>query len=198
MALLGLGISAGLGVPLGLLAGYQGGWADQIASRLVDVLLALPGLLLAVIIVARLGPSLRNAALALGTVGIPSFYRLARSSTMSVRQASYVEAAQSLGATGVRIVLRHILPNIAPSLIVLATMRIGVLILAGGGLSFIGLGAQPPQPEWGALLADGRAYLGSAPWLGWFPGVVITATVVGFNLLGDGLCTLFDPQAGRR
>ncbi len=160
----------------------------------MEVWLAFPSLLLAIIIVARLGPSLRNAVVALGIVGAPSFFRLTRSSTLSAKKLAYVEAARAVGATDRRVVLRHIMPNIAPSLVVLATMRMGVLVLAGGGLSFIGLGAQPPQPEWGALLADGRNYMDTAPWLAIFPGLCITLTVAGFNLLGDGFRDAMDPR----
>jgi ABC-type dipeptide/oligopeptide/nickel transport system permease subunit len=194
MATLGVSIAAVIGVALGLLAGYRGAWLDQLLSRLMEVWLAFPSLLLAIIIVARLGPSLRNAIVALGIVGVPSFYRLTRGCTLSERQAVYVEAARAVGASDRRILLRHILPNIAPSLVVLATMRLGVLVLAGGGLSFIGLGAQPPQPEWGALLAAGRDYMDTAPWLAIYPGLCITFTVAGFNLLGDGLQDLLDPR----
>jgi peptide/nickel transport system permease protein len=194
MAALGAGIALTLGVTLGLLAGYYGQWLDQALSRIIEVWLAFPSLLLALIIVARLGPSLRNTIIALGIIGAPSFYRLARSGTLSARQVAYVEAARSLGVSDHRILVRHILPNIAPSLMILATMRLGVLVLAGGGLSFIGLGAQPPQPEWGALLAAGRDYMDTAPWLAIYPGLCITLSVIGFNLLGDGLRDVLDPR----
>jgi ABC-type dipeptide/oligopeptide/nickel transport system permease subunit len=156
--------------------------------------MAFPSLLLAIIIVARLGPELRNAVVALGIVGVPAFYRLTRGCTISARKATYVEAARAVGASDRRILLRHILPNSASSLVVLTTMRVGVLVLAGGGLSFIGLGAQPPHPEWGALLASGRDYMDTAPWLAIFPGLCITLTVMGFNLLGDGLRDALDPR----
>ncbi len=194
MATLGVSIAAFVGVALGLLAGYYGGWLDQLVSRVLEVWLAFPSLLLAIIIVARLGPSLQNAVVALGIVGVPSFYRLTRGCTLSERQALYVEAARAVGANDRRILLRHILPNIAPSLVVLTSMRLGMLVLAGGGLSFIGLGAQPPQPEWGALLAAGRDYMDTAPWLAIYPGLCITTTVAGFNLLGDGLRDVLDPR----
>jgi len=194
MATLGVSIAAVIGVALGMLAGYYGGWLDQLLSRVLEVWLAFPSLLLAIIIVARLGPSLRNTVVALGIVGVPSFYRLTRGCTLSERQAVYVEAARAVGANDRRVLLRHILPNIAPSLVVLTSMRLGMLVLAGGGLSFIGLGAQPPQPEWGALLATGRDYMDTAPWLAIYPGLCITLTVVGFNLLGDGLRDVLDPR----
>lgn len=194
VALVGAGISALLGVSLGLLAGYYGGWLDQVLSRLLDVWMAFPGLLLAVVIVARLGPSLENSVIALGIVGAPAFYRLARGASFSAGRSSYVESALAVGCRGRRIILRHILPNLLSPLIVLATLRLGVMILAAGSLSFIGLGAQPPTPEWGALLASGRDYMDSAPWLAVLPGLCITLTVVGLNLLGDGLRDLLDPQ----
>jgi ABC-type dipeptide/oligopeptide/nickel transport system permease subunit len=194
MAAWGVGIAASIGVILGLVAGYYGNWLDQILSRVMEVWLAFPSLLLALIIVARLGPSLRNTVVALGIVGVPSFFRLARGSTLSAQHSAYVEAARALGARDRRILLRHIMPNIAPTLVVLATMRLGTLLLAGGSLSFIGLGAQPPQPEWGRLLAIGRDYMDVAPWLAVFPGLCITLAVIGFNLLGDGLRDALDPR----
>jgi ABC-type dipeptide/oligopeptide/nickel transport system permease subunit len=194
IAALGVGISSGLGICLGLLAGYYGEWVDQFLSRVIEIWLAIPGLLLAIVIVARMGPSLRNAAIALGIIGVPTFFRLARSGTLSARESAYVTAARSLGASDRRIITRHILPNLLPSLVVLATMRLGVMVLASGGLSFIGLGAQPPEPEWGALLADGRSYMGVAPWLAIYPGLCITFTVVGLNLFGDGLRDISDPR----
>lgn len=190
----GVAIAASLGILPGLIAGYRGGWIDQALSRAMDVWLAFPGLLLAMVIVSRLGPSLQNTVIALGVVGAPGFFRLTRGATLSARRAAYVEAAHATGARELRILLRHILPNLASPLIVLATMRAGTLLLAAGGLSFIGLGAQQPLPEWGALLAAGRNYLDTAPWLAIFPGVCITGVVAGLNLLGDGLRDLLDPQ----
>lgn len=197
MAALGVGIAGAIGITFGLLAGYYGNWWDQVLSRVMEIWLAFPSLLLAIIIVARLGPSLRNAVVALGIVGAPAFFRLTRGSALSARQSAYVEAARSVGAGDRRVLLRHILPNIASSLVVLGTMRLGVLVLAGGALSFIGLGAQPPQPEWGALLADGRDYMDTALWLAVFPGLCITLTVAGFNLFGDGLRDIMDPRRKR-
>ncbi len=187
LASIGVGVAAFFGVSLGLAAGYFGGWSDRALSRATEVWLAFPGLLLAVILVARLGPSLPHAALALGIAGVPGFFRLARAETLCAKAGQYVESARALGANPHRIVFRHILPNILPSLIVLASMRAGAMILAGGGLSFVGLGAQPPAAEWGALLAQGRDAMSEAPWLAIFPGLAIMITVVGLNLLGDGL-----------
>lgn len=194
LAGIGVGVAAGLGVSLGLAAGYFGGWTDRALSRAVEVWLAFPGLLLAVIVVARLGPSLTNAALALGIAGAPAFFRLARAETLCAKAGQYVESARALGASSHRIVFRHILPNILPSLIALATLRAGTMILAGGGLSFVGLGAQPPAAEWGALLAQGRDAMVEAPWLALFPGLAMMLTVVGLNLLGDGLRDWMDAR----
>jgi len=194
MAALGTGIAATLGITLGLLAGYYSRWLDQVLSRVIEVWLAFPSLLLALIIVARLGPSLQNTIITLGVIGVPSFYRVTRSGALSARQIAYVEAARALGVGDLRILFRHILPNIASSLMVLVTMRLGILVLAGGSLSFIGLGVQPPAPEWGALLAAGRVYMDTAPWLAIYPGLCITLSVIGFNLLGDGLRDALDPK----
>jgi peptide/nickel transport system permease protein len=194
MALAGTAIAAVSGITLGLLAGFRGGRADGVISRAMDVWVAFPGLLLAIVLVARLGPSLQNAVIALGIVGTPAFYRLSRSLSLSARGTAYVEAARAVGARESRIVLRHVLPNVSGALLVMMTLRAGIVILAAGGLSFIGLGAQPPQPEWGALLAAGRDYMDTAPWLAWFPGLCITVTVLGLNLLGDGLRDLLDAQ----
>ena len=193
MATGGVTLAGVLGVSLGLIAGFYGRGVDRLLSRLVEVWMAFPGLLLALVIVARLGPSLSNTLIALGVVGMPSYFRLVRAAAISARHQAYVEAAHAVGLTDLRIVSRHILPNALPGIIVLATMRMGMLLLAGGGLSFIGLGAQPPQPEWGAMLAAGRDYMQIAPWLALFPGLCLTVTVIGFNLLGDGLRDALDP-----
>ena len=194
MSVLAALLAALPGTGLGLLAGYHQGWLEQILSRIMDGWLALPGMLLAIVLVARMGPSLTTTVVALGIVGIPSYYRLVRNGTLSARHALYVEAARSIGASEARILLRHILPNLASSIIVLTTLRLGAMVLAGGALSFIGLGAQPPQPEWGALLATGRDYMDTAWWLALFPGLAITAAVMGFNLLGDGLRDVLAPD----
>jgi peptide/nickel transport system permease protein len=191
----GLTIAASLGIIPGLIAGYRGGWLEQIFSRAMDVWLAFPGLLLSLVIVARLGPSLENTIIALGIVGAPGFYRVTRSATITARRMLYVQAAESIGVRESRILARHILPNLSSQLIVMATVRASMVLLAAGGLSFVGLGAQPPAPEWGALLASGRNYLDTAPWLAIFPGISITAVVAGLNLLGDGLRDKLDPRA---
>jgi ABC-type dipeptide/oligopeptide/nickel transport system permease subunit len=196
-ALLGVGTAAALGVPLGLIAGYSGGWVDGLISRVVEIWLGFPPLLLAIIIVARVGPSLKNAVIALGIVSMPSFFRITRSCALKIRRSGYTEAARALGAGHPRVVLRHVLPNIASSLVVLTTMRMGRFVLAGGALTFVGLGAQPPTPEWGALLAGGRDYLTTAPWLALFPGGATMLAVLGFNLLGEGLRDLLEVQNRR-
>ncbi|MHB1162792.1 MAG: ABC transporter permease [Chloroflexota bacterium] len=195
-ALVAVGLSMAVGLALGSLAGYYSGWIDQLISRAMDGWLALPGALVAVVIVARLGASLNNLILALGVMGVPAFYRIVRNTTLSARQMPYAEAAIALGATDRRVMWRHVFPNILSPLVVLTTMRLGTVLLTGSSLSFIGLGAQPPAPEWGALLAAGRNYVDTAWWLALFPGVAITATVVGLNLLGDGLRDLLDPCMG--
>lgn len=196
MALAGVTIGASIGITLGVVAGYYNRWADRILSRLMEVWLAFPALLLAILVVARLGASLQSTVLALGIVGAPAYFRLARSGTLTAKHSLFVEAARATGASDYRVLTRHVLPSAASPLIVLASMRSGLLLLAGAGLSFIGLGAQPPLPEWGALLAAGRGYLDAAPWMAVFPGIAITVTVVGFNLFGDGLRDALDPMRG--
>ncbi len=180
-------MAAGLGIAFGLLAGYHQGWGGQALSRIFDVWMAFPGLLLAVVVVAWLGPSLDSTIFALAVMSVPAFFRLARCSAMTESTHLYVEAARSIGASNSRILLRHLLPNITSPLIVLASLTMGMALLAASGLTFIGLGAQPPTPEWGALLAAGRDDMGTAWWLSVFPGLAITLSVIGFNLLGDGL-----------
>lgn len=180
-------ISAVPGVLLGIISGYRGGWIDQLMSRFIEVWLSLPGLLLALLLIARLGPSLTTTAIALGLSGIPTMFRVLRAETRSLAKSPFIEAAESIGASQWRIIFKHLLPNLSSTIIVMFTMRVGIFLLAGSGLSFIGLGAQPPQPEWGALLASGRDYLQQAWWLGVFPILAIMITVLGFNLFGDGL-----------
>jgi ABC-type dipeptide/oligopeptide/nickel transport system permease subunit len=187
LSLLATFISAIPGILLGLTSGFYRGWMDQVFSRLVDAWLALPGLLLALLVIARTGPSLDGAILALGLAGIPAYFRLVRSGTLSLSRQPFVEASQALGAGGPRILFWHILPNLLSEVVVLTTLRMGTILLAGGSLSFIGLGAQPPEPEWGALLAEGRDYLDSAWWMFVIPLLAFCLTVMGLNLLGDGL-----------
>ncbi len=187
-------IAASGGVVLGLLAGYYGGWVDNLISRLLEVVLAFPGILFAIAIVAILGPSLDNLIIALGLFGWPGYARLVRGSVLSAKQREYVEAARATGATGSRIMARHLLPNVIAPVIILSATRFGGALLAGSGLSFIGLGVPIPQPEWGAIMATGRDYLDSAWWVFAFPGGIIAIAVLGVNLLGDGLRDVLDPR----
>ena len=185
------------GSVVGLLAGYLGGWFDGISQRIVDVMLAFPELLLALAIVAVLGPSLTNVMIAVGISGVPSYARLMRGQVLALREREYVVAARTVGAGDGRILFRHILPNTLSTLVVLATLGVSGAILAGAGLSFIGLGAQPPSPEWGSMLATGSRYLRDEWWIATFPGLALALTSLGFNLLGDGLRDWLDPQVGR-
>jgi len=188
-------VSAVPGVLLGVVSGYRGGWVDDLISRLIEVWLSLPGLLLALLLIARLGPSINTTALALGLSGIPGFFRVVRAETRSLAKTPFIEAAESIGARKRRIIVCHLLPNLSSTIIVLCSLRIGTYLLAGSGLSFIGLGAQPPLPEWGTLLSAGKDYFQQAWWLGFFPGLAILCTVLGFNLLGDGLRDKFCRQS---
>lgn len=188
----------GIGLLVGTVSGYYGGAVDALAMRVVDALLAFPALLLTLAIVGVLGPGLGSVLAGLIAVVWADYARIARGSVLALRDREYVLAAQALGASGPQIVLRHILPNIVSSVVVLATLEMGQLILALAGLSFLGLGAQPPDPEWGAMLNDGRLYFLTAPQLMIYPGVAISIAVLGLNLLGDGLRDLLDPRLSRR
>ncbi len=194
IALVSVAISLAAGLILGSLAGYYSGWTDQLISRTMDGWLSLPGALVAIVVVARLGASLDNLILALGLMGVPAFYRIVRNTTLSARRMPYAEAAIALGARDRRVMWRHVFPNILSPVVVLTSMRMGTALLTGSSLSFIGLGAQPPLPEWGALMSAGRNYLDGAWWLALFPGIAMTCSVVGLNLLGDGLRDLLDPR----
>lgn len=194
--LLAVAISMAGGTIVGMVSGYYGGWVDMAAQRLIDVMLAFPGLLLALALVAVLGPGLINVMIAVGISGIPAYARLVRGEVLSVKSRDYVTAARGMGAPAGHIMLRHLLPNIASRVIVVATLSIAGAILDTAALSYLGLGAQPPTPAWGTMLADGQRYISEAWWLPTAPGVLIALTVLGFNLLGDGLRDLTDP-AGR-
>jgi peptide/nickel transport system permease protein len=187
-----------LGVPVGLLAGYRGGWVDAIISRFTDAMLACPFLILAIAMAAFLGPSLSNAMIAIGLTAMPIFIRLTRGQVISVKVEDYVEAARSVGNTPFKIAFRHILPNIAPQLLVQATLTIATAIIAEAALSFLGLGQQPPQPSWGSMLNSAQRFLSNAPWMAIFPGLAIFVTVLSFNLLGDGLRDALDPRTSDR
>ncbi|HLI50797.1 MAG TPA: nickel transporter permease [Thermomicrobiaceae bacterium] len=187
-------ISGVIGSVVGLVAGYFGGWVDMVSQRIIDVMLAFPGLLLALAIVAVLGPSLINVIIAVGIGSIPGYARLMRGEVLSLREKEYVEAVRAVGATDRRILFHHILPNALSPIIVLASLGIAGAILSAAALSFIGMGAQPPSPEWGAMLSAGRQYLRDDWWIATFPGIAISLTVLGFNVLGDGLRDALDPQ----
>lgn len=190
-------IAAVSGTLLGALAGYAGKWMDNIIMRIMDVLLAFPSLLLAIAINFVLGSSLTNAMLAIAIVSIPAYARVVRSTVLSAREMDYVQASQAIGATHARILFRQILPNVVSPLIVLGTLGVGAAIIDAAALSFLGLGAQPPTPEWGAMLGSERNQLFSAPHLVLFPGAAITFTVLAFNLLGDGVRDVLDPRLNR-
>jgi peptide/nickel transport system permease protein len=190
-------ISLAIGTLLGAVAGYVGGWVDNLIMRLLDVLLAFPFLLLAIAIVSVLGPSLLNAMLGIAIVSVPAYARVIRASVLSTREEEYVTAARTVGVSPAGILLGHILPNSISPLIVQATLGIGTAILDVAALSFLGLGAQPPTPEWGSMLSAERNQVFTAPHLVFFPGLAIMLTVLGFNLLGDGLRDALDPRLKR-
>ena len=182
------------GVSLGLVSGYFGGAIDQVVMRLIDILLAFPWLLLAIGIVAILGPGIQNVIIAVAIVYIPAFARIVRGSVLSIKEKEYVEAARAMGQPNAQIIVRHVLANAWAPIIVLSTLSIGQAIIYAAGLSFIGLGTQPPDADWGVMLKSGQEYLRDAPWLGFFPGLAILITVLAFNLFGDGLRDALDPR----
>ena len=186
--------SAIVGTMLGVIAGYYGKWVDTVISRIFDILLAFPSILLAIAVVAILGPSLQNALIAIAIINIPNFGRLVRSKVLSVKQEEYIMAARAVGMKDTRILLRHILPNSMTPIIVQGTLAIATAIIEAAALGFLGLGAQAPAPEWGKMLADSKQYLVQAPWTLFFPGLAIMLTVLGFNLMGDGLRDVLDPK----
>jgi len=189
-----VGFAIIIGVTLGALSGYYGGWLDNISMRFMDVLMAFPSLLLAITIVSVLGPGIENALLAIAIVSIPIYARVVRVSVLSVKEQTFVSASRALGASSLHILFNRVLPNAIPPLIVQGTLGIGTAILDAAALSFIGLGAQPPTPEWGTMLGSERNQLFSAPHLVFFPGIAIMITVLAFNLLGDGLREAIDPR----
>jgi peptide/nickel transport system permease protein len=190
--------SAGLvGTAVGLVAGYAGGLADEALMRLTEVFLAFPALILAMAIAGALGPSLTNAIIAIAAVTWAVYARLVRGQILSLRRREFVEAARTIGASRTRIVVRHLLPNALAPLMIQASFDLGSSIIAAAGLSFIGFGAQPPTPEWGVMISEGRNFISTQPWLSLFPGVAILLAVGSFNLLGDGLRDAFDPRLSR-
>ena len=192
--LISVGIAMSVGVPLGLLAGYRGGFIDALISCITDAMLACPFLILAIALAAFLGPSLGNAMIAIGVSATPVFVRLTRGLVMSVKVEDYVEAARAMGNPNWRIALVHILPNILPALLVQATLSIAAAIIAEAALSFLGLGEQPPAPSWGSMLNAAQRFLTSAPWMAIWPGLAIFLVVLSLNLLGDGLRDALDPR----
>jgi peptide/nickel transport system permease protein len=187
-------ISSIIGTFLGAISGYYGNRVDNIIMRFIDVMLAIPNILLAISIAATLGPGIVNVMIAVGISSVPGYARLVRASVMSIREQEFIEAARSIGASDFRIIMRHILPNCFAPIIVQATMSVAIAILSAAALSFLGLGVQPPTPEWGSMLSDGRSYIRDYWWVVTFPGLAIMATVFAFNLFGDGLRDALDPR----
>lgn len=194
VGLVSVGIALILGTFFGAIAGYFGGWIDNVIMRIMDIILAFPGILLAIVIVAYLGPGLRNAMMAIGVISIPRFARIVRASVLEENEKDYVLAARAVGARNRRILFNTVLPNCMAPIIVQASLGFGSAILDAAGLSFLGLGAQPPIPEWGAMIAMGRSMILRAWWVMTFPGLAILFGVLGFNLLGDGLRDALDPR----
>jgi peptide/nickel transport system permease protein len=186
-----------LGTISGVYSGFRGGWSDTLIMRVMDVLLAMPGFLLAIAIIAALGVGMVNVIIAVGIHAVPAFARVVRAATLSVKQQEYVVAARALGSHDATIMLRHVLPNVTPPLLVQTTLQLATAILTASGLSFLGLGPQPPTPEWGAMLSTGRTYITSNPQLATVPGLAILLVALGFNLLGDGLRDALDPRLRR-
>lgn len=187
-------LSVIIGSLLGIIAGYYGKWIDTIISRIFDIMLAFPSMLLAIAVVSVLGPSLQNALIAIAIINVPNFGRLIRSKVLSVKEEEYIVAAKAIGMRDARILFSHILPNSITPIIVQGTLAIATAIIEAAALGFLGLGAQAPAPEWGKMLADARKFLLNAPWTMIFPGLAIMLTVLGFNLMGDGLRDALDPK----
>jgi peptide/nickel transport system permease protein len=194
VGIVAVGISIVIGGILGAVAGYYGGKLDNIIMRIMDIFLAVPSILLAIAIVSALGPSILNLMLAISISSVPSYARIVRASVLSIRDQEFIEAARAIGASNTRIIFRHIIPNSLAPVIVQATLGVASAILSTAGLSFIGLGIQPPAPEWGSMLSGGRQYLRYAWWVTTFPGVAIMITILSLNLLGDGLRDALDPR----
>ncbi|SAL34856.1 ABC transporter permease [Caballeronia humi] len=189
-----VGIAVVVGVPLGLLAGYFGRLVDGVISRIADALLSIPFLILAIALAAFLGPSLTNAMIAIGVSAMPRFVRLTRGQALSVKAEDYVEGARAIGLDDFRIIVRYILPNVLPPIIVQASLTVAMAIIAEASLSFLGLGQLPPAPSWGSMLNTAKDFVDQAPWMSIFPGIAIFLAVLGFNLLGDGLRDALDPR----
>lgn len=194
MGLISVALALAIGLVGGLFSGYYGGWVDAVIMRLVDVMLAFPGLLLALAIVASLGPDLVNAMIAVGVSASPTYVRVVRAAVLSERELAYVDAARSIGTPGWSIIFRHILPNTLTPVIVLSTLGVASAIITGAALSFLGLGVKPPTPEWGSMLSEARNYLRLSPWIMTFPGLAIVIAALSINLFGDGLRDALDPR----
>lgn len=194
IGLISVGIGIGIGVPVGALSGYLGGVTDLVVQRIIDTLLAFPGILLAIVLVATFGTGLTNLMIAVGIAAIPVYARIVRGSVLSMRKREFVEAADALGRRKLPILFKHVIPNVLSPIIVQSSLQMAIAILFAAGLGFLGLGARPPQPEWGLMLARGREYLAVAPHVATFPGIAIILVVLGFNLLGDALRDALDPR----
>ncbi|MEW6546926.1 MAG: nickel transporter permease [Bacillota bacterium] len=194
VGVIAVGIGLSIGVVLGSIAGFYGGRADSIIMRIMDIMLAFPSILLAIAIMAMMGPGLVNCMIAVGIVGVPTYARLVRGSILAIKETEYVQAARAVGNRELRVLARHVLPNTLAPLIVQATLGVGSAILEAAALGFLGLGAQRPQPEWGLMLADGRRFLTTHPHVCTYPGLAIMLVVLGFNLFGDGLRDALDPR----
>jgi peptide/nickel transport system permease protein len=191
-------IAAIIGIPMGAIAGYFGKWVDSLLMRAADVMLAFPGIIFAIWLISILGPSLRNVMIAIGLFSVPGFARVTRSSTLAVKEMDFVFAERAIGAGSYHVLVKHILPNVIQPVIVLASLRVASAIIAAASLSFLGFGAQPPTPDWGAMLADGRRYLQTAWWIAVFPGLAIMIMVLATNMVGDGLRDALDPRFQNR
>ena len=190
-----VGLSLLFGVPLGLISGYSGGWIDMIIMRIMDLILAFPGIIFAIWLVSMLGPGVNQVILAIGFWSLPTYSRVIRGNVMSIKDTDYIQACRAMGGNYLTILFRHLVPNVIAPIIIMSSLNISSAILSGSSLSFLGLGAQPPTPEWGALLADGRPYIRTAWWLTIFPGFMLTVVVLASNLFGDGLRDALDPRA---
>lgn len=197
VGLISVAIAALIGGPLGLTAGYVGGWYDEIAMRLMDILYSFPAIILAMLITAMLGPSLTNTMIAIGIVGAPGFSRIIRGPVLSEKEREYIQAARALGASPAYILLKHILPNILAPILVATTVSFSLALLSEAALSYLGLGVQPPAPSWGTMLLTGKRFFEVAPWTAIFPGLAIIIAVLGSNLLGDALRDVLDPRLKR-
>jgi peptide/nickel transport system permease protein len=196
VGLVAIAIALVIGTLIGLLSGYFGGWVDMLLMRLIDILFAFPGLVLAIVIAGLLGANRRNAMIAIGVIIIPAFARVVRAAVLEVMGFPFIESARALGGGNLRIMLRHVLPNVVAPLIVLTTVYFSTAILSEATLSFLGLGTQPPEAAWGNMLSTARSYVDQSVWMSIFPGVAIMIVVMGFNFLGDGLRDVLDPRVG--